>query len=141
MLFKLAVRNVRRQIGNYLIYFITVSMTVSLLFAVNNIIFSRELSAFSENMELMSEGLTAVTIFISLIVAFVLSYATSFMLRLRKREFGTYLTLGITRRNIVSIFVVETMIICIFARSLLLSICKYTQNIYTYKNNVHFLWT
>lgn len=118
MLFKLAVRNVRRQIGNYLIYFITVSMTVSLLFAVNNIIFSRELSAFSENMELMSEGLTAVTIFISLIVAFVLSYATSFMLRLRKREFGTYLTLGITRRNIVSIFVVETMIICIFALAL-----------------------
>ncbi len=118
MLFKLAVRNVRRQMGNYLIYFITVSLTVSLLFAVNNIIFGRELKAIAETMEEMSSGLTGIIVFISLIVAFVLSYATSFMLRLRKREFGTYLTLGITRRNIITLFVAETMIICIFALAL-----------------------
>ena len=48
MLSKLAFRNVCRQIGNYLIYFITVSMTVALLFAVNNIIFGEEIGRFSE---------------------------------------------------------------------------------------------
>ena len=50
--------------------------------------------------------------FISFIVAFVLSYATSFMLKLRKREFGTYLTLGMTRKNILFIFLGETLIMC-----------------------------
>ena len=34
MFFKLAVRNVKRQFGNYLIYFMTVALTVALLFAI-----------------------------------------------------------------------------------------------------------
>lgn len=37
------------------------------------------------------------------------------MLKLRKREFGTYLTLGMTRRNILTIFIIETMVMCAIA--------------------------
>ncbi len=111
MLAKLAFRNVRRQIGNYLIYFITVSMTVALIFAVNNIIFSEQLMAYAENMYELRGGMLLITIFIALIVSFVLGYATSFMLKLRKREFGNYLTLGMTRANILFIFVFETLIL------------------------------
>ena len=51
-------------------------------------------------------------------MAFVLSYATSFMLKLRKREFGTYLTLGMSRRNILILFISETMFICLIALGL-----------------------
>lgn len=118
MLSKLAFRNVCRQIGNYLIYFITVSMTVALLFAVNNIIFGEEIGRFSETISEFRTGLTGIVVFISLIVAFVLSYATSFMLKLRKREFGTYLTLGMSRRNILILFISETMFICLIALGL-----------------------
>lgn len=115
MLIKLALRNVRRQVGNYLIYFMTVALTVAMLFAVNNIIFSENLQLHANANTDMQSGLTAVVVLISIIVAFVLSYATAFMLRLRKREFGTYLTLGMTRKNVLAIFVSETMIICVFA--------------------------
>ena len=52
---------------------------------------------------------------IGVVVAFVLSYATSFMLKLRKREFGIYLTLGMSRRDICSIFIYETLFICLAA--------------------------
>ncbi len=118
MLSKLALRNVRRQIGNYFIYFMTVSMTVALLFAVNNIIFDEEIGRFAEIISGFRTGLTALVIFLSFIVAFVLGYATSFMMKLRKREFGTYLTLGMTRRNILTLFVSETMLICLGALGL-----------------------
>ena len=40
MFAKLALRNVRRQIRNYLIYFVTVSLSIALLFAVNNLSYS-----------------------------------------------------------------------------------------------------
>ena len=40
MLGKLAVRNVKRQMGSYLIYFVTVAVTVALMFSVNNVLFS-----------------------------------------------------------------------------------------------------
>ena len=112
MLAKLAARNVRRQIGNYVIYFITVSLTVGLMFAVNGAIFEEQLVAHAQAITELRMGLIAITVLVSLIVAFVLGYATSFMLRLRKREFGTYLTLGMTRKNILQIFVLETLILC-----------------------------
>ena len=37
MFVKLALRNVRRQIRSYLIYFITVALSIALMFAVNNL--------------------------------------------------------------------------------------------------------
>ena len=112
MFAKLASRNVKRQIGNYLIYFITVSLTVALMFAVNNIVFNEQLQKYAESMSELRSGLITIIVFVALIVAFVLGYATSFMLKLRKREFGTYLTLGMTRKNILTIFIMETMIMC-----------------------------
>lgn len=110
---KLAIRNVRRQIGNYLIYFITVSLTVSLMFAVNNMIFDPLLQAKANAMREMRAGLIAVTVMVACIVAIVLGYATSFMLKLRQREFGTYLTLGMTRGNIIGVFLLESLLICL----------------------------
>lgn len=108
---KIAFRNVKRQIGNYLIYFITVSITVALMFAVNNLIFSEQMQTRAGSMLELRKALVLITVFISFIVAFVLGYATSFMLKLRKREFGTYLTLGMTRKNILSIFIAETLLL------------------------------
>lgn len=115
MFAKLALRNVRRQVGNYLIYFITVTFTVALMFAIHNVIYSEELSVFSQGFKDMSRGLTALSVLVSLVVAFVLGYATSFLLRLRKREFGTYLTLGMTRRNIRTLFILEMVILGLVA--------------------------
>ena len=112
MLAKLAARNVRRQVGNYVIYFITVSLAVALMFAVNNVIYEKNMLEKVSEVAGLSTVLTALSVIISLIVAFVLGYATSFMLRLRKREFGTYLTLGMTRGNILSVFLLETLIMC-----------------------------
>ncbi len=101
---KLAVRNVRRQFENYLIYFLTVALTVALLFAVNNVFFGKELAQHIDMTSDFKNGMKALIVLIALIVSFVLGYATSFMLKLRKREFGTYLTLGMSRNNLLAIF-------------------------------------
>ena len=112
---KLALRNVKRQMSSYLIYFMTVAFTVAFLFAMNNIIYGNELQEKAKSSENLTSLLQGLTVFISFVVAFVLSYATSFMLKLRKREFGTYLTLGMTRRDILKIFLGETVLICMAA--------------------------
>ena len=75
MLSKLALRNVKRQVGNYLIYFMTVSFTVAMLFAISNVIFSENLTEFILLMDL-KQGMIGAVVFICSIVAFVLSYAT-----------------------------------------------------------------
>lgn len=115
MLRKLALRNVRRQLGNYLIYFITVALVTALLFAINNVIHSDNLAFFVDHGEGAQVVLTVATVMISAVVAFVLSYAVSFMLRLRKQEFGMYLTLGMSRGDILKLFFLENLVICIGA--------------------------
>lgn len=111
MLFKLAFRNVKRQISNYLIYFITVTLTVALIFAVNNIIFSELMEELQEMyVDFLQPVLLSISAILSIIIAFVLSYVTSFLLRRRKKEFGLYLTIGMTRGNILAIFAGETAI-------------------------------
>lgn len=112
MFAKLAFRNVKRQLGNYLIYFITVSLTIALMFSFNSVIFEKELLARAQVLENMRTLLIMITVAISVIVAFVLGYATSFMLKLRKREFGTYLTLGMTRGNVTCVYLFESVLLC-----------------------------
>ncbi|MGN0266200.1 MAG: ABC transporter permease [Lachnospiraceae bacterium] len=105
---KLAFRNVCRQIQNYLIYFITVSLSIALLFAVNNLSYSDRIQSLADMSSDISSMFTMVTVLSSMVTALVLSYAAGFMLKLRRREFGMYLTLGMTRRNIQTLFVCET---------------------------------
>ncbi|MBD8037049.1 ABC transporter permease [Solibacillus sp. A46] len=112
---KLALRNVRRQIGNYLIYFITVALTISLIFAMNNLIFNDQLQTQAQSIAELALGLVFLSIIICIIIAFVLGYANAFMLRLRKREFGTYLTVGMKRKHIVKLFLFENSLLGIFA--------------------------
>lgn len=110
MLAKLALRNVRRQMSNYLIYFMTVILTVALLFALCNMIFSPQLNLDAESNSGMKNGLMGLIAFVFVIITFVLGYAASFMLRFRKQEFGMYLTLGMTRNHVLLIFLTETLI-------------------------------
>lgn len=108
MFVKLAIRNVHRQIQSYLIYFVTVALSISLLFAVNNLSYSDRIQALSEMSTDIRSMFTMVTVLSCLVTALVLSYATGFMLKLRRREFGMYLTLGMTRKNIQTLFACET---------------------------------
>ena len=108
MFAKLVLRNMRRQISNYLIYFVTVALSIALMFAVNNLSYSDQFRQLSELYSDVSTMFTMVTILSCLVTALVLSYATGFMLKLRKKEFGMYLTLGMTRRNMQTLFACET---------------------------------
>lgn len=111
MFFKLAMRNVRRQIGSYLIYFITVSLTIALVFSVNNMIYSDMMEDLIEQFnEYVRPALLFVSCVLCFIMAFVLGYATQFLLRKRKKEYGLYLTMGMSRKDILSIFAGEIAI-------------------------------
>lgn len=109
MKFKLALKNVRRQLSNYGIYFITVTMTVALMFAMNNVLYNDQIRVFAGIMKDLHQGLDFLLWFIAMVTAFVLGYGTSFMLRLRKREFGTYMILGMKRKDVMGIFLAETL--------------------------------
>ncbi len=108
-LFKLSLRNARRQTGDYMIYFVTVVMVCAMLYAFNCLVFSAEiydLSGMIDNMTLMIVLASIVVVFI---IGWLVSYTTGFMLSRRSRELGTYLLIGLENRQVARLFFLENL--------------------------------
>ena len=71
---KLALRNVRRSARDYLVYVLTMTFVVSLMFAFNSIIFSKDLQKMYEMAAIMAAMIGIATFFIVLIVAWLINY-------------------------------------------------------------------
>ena len=115
MLFKLSLRNIKRSIKNYMIYFATLVLGVCIFYVFNSIesqtVMMRVSSIQLEIIDLMNQALNVVSIFVSFVLGFLIVYASSFMMKRRKKEFGTYMTLGMSKRKISTILVLETLFI------------------------------
>ena len=60
---------------------------------------------------LFSNALSGVSVFVSIILAFLIVYASRFLIKRRNKEFGVYLTLGMSKKKISLILFIETLII------------------------------
>ena len=111
MLSKLAIRNVKRSSRDYIIYLITITIAFSLMFAMNLVSWSDAVVDLYDN---MNDTFKNVVIFINVIVVFVIcfliNYTTKFMFEKRSKEFGTYMLLGIKKKKISRLFLMENIL-------------------------------
>ena len=110
MLGKLAVRNVKRSARDYLVYVITMTFVTALMFAFNSIIFSQDIRKRVDQVGIMAALVGLATFFIVIIVAWLINYMVRFMLEKRSREFGTYLLLGMKKKEISRLYLRENML-------------------------------
>ena len=110
MLGKLAVRNVRRSARDYLVYVLTMTFVTALMFAFNSIIFSPDIRQRVDQVEIMAVLVGLATFFIVIIVAWLINYMVRFMLEKRSKEFGTYLLLGLKKKEISRLYMRENML-------------------------------
>ncbi len=119
MFFKLAVNNVRRSVRDYAIYFLTLTFGVCLFYVFNSIESQQAMAALSANQRQIIEMLTSaigyVSIFISVILGFLVVYSNGFLMKRRKKELGIYMLLGMDKGKISRILIAETLIIGIFS--------------------------
>ena len=115
MLGKLSIRNAKRQAKDYIIYFITVIISVALMFSFNSIATSKDISELSYSMKYFSESITGISIIIIFVMAWLINYTMKFMLEKRSKEFGTYQILGLEKKDISKMFTLENLIIGLVA--------------------------
>lgn len=115
MLGKLSIRNAKRQAKDYIIYFITVIISVALMFSFNSIATSKDISELSYSMQYFSESITGISIIIIFVMAWLINYTMKFMLEKRSKEFGTYQILGLEKKDISKMFTLENLIIGLLA--------------------------
>ena len=75
MLGKLAYRNTKRNIKDYLIYLITVTASFSLIFAFNLVASSDEIVKLCSSMDAFKNSLFAVNILIVFVICFLINYS------------------------------------------------------------------
>ena len=112
---KLAFRNVRRSARDYLVYVLTMTFIVALMFAFNSIIFSRDIQKMYELAGMMAAMIGITTFFIVLIVAWLINYMVRFMLEKRSREFGIYLLIGMKKKQVSRLYMRENVLLGIGA--------------------------
>lgn len=115
MLCKLSLKNITKSMKDYAIYFFTLILGVAIFYVFNAIDSQTVMFKVSgrtyEIIKLMTSILSAISVFVSFILGFLIIYASRFLIKRRNKEFAIYLTLGMSKRKISLILFFETLLI------------------------------
>ena len=119
MLFKLSRRNVQRSIKDYSVYFFTLALGICIFYIFNSIESQTIMMDLSDTQKIFFDALnkiiSIVSVFVSFVLGFLILYANNFLIKKRNKEFGIYLTLGISRSKIAFMLFYETIIVGILS--------------------------
>ena len=112
---KIAGKNIKKSFKDYAIYFLTLTFAVCIFYCFNSIdsqMAMTEMSAVQVSyVEVMQTLISVVSVFVSFILSGLIIYATNFLIRRRKKEFGIYMMLGMGKGKISLILFIETLIV------------------------------
>ncbi|MGX8833943.1 ABC transporter permease [Amedibacillus sp. YH-ame6] len=115
MYFKLALKNVKKSFRDFLIYFLTLAFAVCLFYTFNSFQSQQAVMEMNDRQSVLVEQLSvlmsALSVFVAIILAFLILYANNFLIKRRKKEFGLYTLLGMPKFLISKILIYETFII------------------------------
>ena len=120
MFSKLAWKNVRRSVKDYGVWFLTIAFGVCLFYVFNALENQSVLRFLAQNpkvnvVEAIQRLIGILSAFVWAVLAFLILYASGFLIRRRKSELGTYLLLGMERWQVARLLLVETVCIGVLA--------------------------
>ena len=119
MLFKISIKNMKKSFKDYAIYFLTLVLGVAIFYMFNSLDSQEAMlqvsSSTREMVKLLVSLLSMVSVFVAVILGLLIVYANNFLISRRKKEFGIYMTLGMGRRQISKIILIETILVGIIS--------------------------
>ncbi|MDI6619168.1 MAG: ABC transporter permease [Clostridiales bacterium] len=115
MYFKLSLKNVKKSFNDYTLYFLTLAFGVCIFYIFNSIEAQKAMMSISEStaeiMKTVTKLMEMISVFVAVILGFLIVYANNFLIRKRKKEIGIYMTLGMGKGKVAKLLVAETFII------------------------------
>lgn len=115
MLFRLSIKNIKKSVKDYAIYFFTLILGVAVFYVFNAIDSSTAMMNINtlqrDIIKLMNTMLGSISIFVSFVLGFLIIYASQFLIKRRKKEFGIYMLLGMSKKDLSQILLFETLLI------------------------------
>lgn len=104
------IKNLKFNFKKYIAYFIANSFIIAVLLMYGSLVFSKEFIEGSKANGLTDNVISTLVVMIAFSIVFI-SYTTISFIRYRGKEFGVYLTLGVTTKDLRKILFVENILI------------------------------
>lgn len=112
---KIAIRNVKKSFKDYSIYFLTLTLAVCIFYSFNSIeaqkAFVEMKGSGKEYAKSLVQVISYISVFVSIILGSLMIYANNFLIKKRKKELGLYMTLGMSKRKISRVLIMETLFV------------------------------
>lgn len=102
-----------------MIYFLTLTFGVCLFYMFNSLESQQAMLEVTASQIAIMKDFTKImgiiSIFVSIILCFLILYANNFLIKRRKKELGVYLTLGMQKKTVSHLLLIEAILIDFFA--------------------------
>lgn len=105
LVWKMAKINKRK----YIFYFLCNSFTIMVFFMFSTVFFNDKIIDNSQFQQGMNEILIIPAVTLLIFTVFFISYAHSIFIKRRKKEFGLFMTLGMSNRDIIKLILLENI--------------------------------
>src|SRR5690606_9230823 len=110
-LFELARKNVRGNLRNYFVYFLSMFVSVTIFHVFASLQYSTQVINAVESSENLRSVFMSGSVVLVLFVSVFMMYSSQYFARKRKKEAGLYALLGLPKKTIGRLLFYENMII------------------------------
>lgn len=118
-LFNISLKNIRKSFKNYLIFFITTIFGVAIFYVFNSLSDQAVMLKINESnvslIDTLGSIMSVISVFVAVVLGFLIVYANTFLIKRRNKEFGIYLILGMGKVKVATILIIETVVIGIIS--------------------------
>ncbi|MGP4081519.1 FtsX-like permease family protein [Pseudalkalibacillus sp. R45] len=114
-LFSLAKKNIKGNLNNYLIYFVSLIFSIIIYYTFVSLQYSEKIQGSIELSEAMDFMFMVSSAILILFVAIFVLYSNAFFMRRRKREVGLYSMLGLRKQTIGRMLFYENLMLGLLA--------------------------
>lgn len=109
---KLILRNAKRSAKDYLIYIVTLTLSIGLFYAFLSIAskYYRPDVGAEYNLDLTGDAMQALVLCITSLLVFLVKYVNNFMIRRKQKEFAVQTVIGMEQNTTAWLFFAETLL-------------------------------
>lgn len=115
MLFKMAFRNIKKRFRDYSAFFLSSAFSIFVLYLFLSVSYNNKVISQIDDSETIKIIFITSAVLIALFVAFFICYSNSYFIKSHKKEFATYMILGVSKRQTAVLNLIENTIVLLLA--------------------------
>lgn len=110
MIFKLSISGLKNKLRDYIVLLAGLVMSIAIFYMFQTLALNKAFLEANATIKSIVYVFQTGSVLLAIITFFYIFYANSFLLSLRRKEFGMYMTLGAKKHKVILLMFTETMI-------------------------------